>query len=67
MNKTTQQEEATRFSLDYLHYFLQQEGIVERMVDRKFSQLEPQIDQLIEQKIIQHMQNLSNNKKCITL
>lgn len=60
MKKTMQQEEATRFSLEYLQYFLRQEGMVERMVDRKFSQLEPQIDQLIEQKIIQHLQNLSN-------
>lgn len=62
MNKTEQQKEATRFSFDYLKYFLQQEGVVERMVDRKMSLLESRIDQMIDEKIYQRMKQNSNNK-----
>lgn len=51
MGKTEQQQEATRFSLDYLSYLMEQEGVVERMVDRKLKQLEPHIEDMIDQKI----------------
>lgn len=54
MKKTERQREAIRFSLDYLNYLLQQEGIVERMIDIKLKSLEPKIEKMIEQKIKQH-------------
>ena len=57
VNKTERQQEATRFSFDYLNYLLQQEGVVERMVDIKIRELEPKIDKMIEQKINQHLKN----------
>ena len=54
MKKTERQREAIRFSLDYLNYLLQQEGVVERMIDIKLKSLEPKIEKMIEQKIKQH-------------
>ena len=48
MSKTNRQQEATRFSLDYLRYLMEQEGVVERMVDRKLKQLEPCIEDMID-------------------
>lgn len=57
MNKTVRQQEATRFSFDYLNYLLQQEGVVERMVDVKFRDLERKLDKMIEQKINQQLKH----------
>lgn len=62
MIKTEQQKEATRFCFDYFQYLLHQEGLVERMVERKMNQLEPQIEQLVNKKIDQRIQYLINNK-----
>ena len=62
MSKTERQQEATRFSFDYLNYLMEQEGVVERMVDRKIRQLEPRLEKLIDQKIDQRIQKLINNK-----
>ena len=59
MNKTERQREATRFSLDYLNYLLQQEDVVGRMVDLKLKNLEPQIEKMIEQKINQHLKHIN--------
>lgn len=60
MDKTIQQQEATRFSFDYLRYLLQQEEVIERMVDRKIAQLEPRIDKMISKKIEQQMKKQSS-------
>ncbi len=57
MNKTDRQREATRFSFDYLDYLLRQEGVVERLVNLKFEDLEHRLDKMIEQKINQHQNN----------
>ncbi|MBQ9678241.1 MAG: hypothetical protein IJV44_08915 [Prevotella sp.] len=62
MSKTEQQQEATRFSFDYLNYLMEQEGVVDRVVERKLRQLEPRLEQLIDQKIDQRFKKLINNK-----
>lgn len=51
MNKTAQQQEATKFSFDYLKYLLQQEQVMDRMLERKINQLEPRLEKLIDEKI----------------
>lgn len=58
MSKTVRQQESTKFSFDYLDYLMEQEGVVERMVDRKLKQMEPKIEKLIEEK----MKKFINNK-----
>lgn len=57
VNKTERQQEATRFSFDYLNYLLQQEGVIERMVDMKFKDLEHKLDKMVEQKINQQLKH----------
>ena len=51
MNKTAQQQEATKFSFDYFKYLLQQEQVMDRMLERKINQLEPRLEKLIDEKI----------------
>jgi len=58
MGTTDRNHEAKQFSFDYLDFLMEQEGVVERMVDRKLKLMEPEIEKLIEQKI----QKLINNK-----
>ena len=55
MDKTEQQKEATKFSFEYLRYFLQQEEIVERLINNKVNQLRPEIERLIDKKIEKRM------------
>ncbi len=62
MSKTDRQQEATQFSFDYLNSLMEQEGVVERMVEKRIRQLEPRLEKLIDQKIEQQMQKLINNK-----
>ncbi len=61
MNKTEQQKEATRFSIEYLHYLLQQEDVIERLLDKRMTQLEPLIEQMISEKVSQQVDKLLNN------
>ena len=50
-NTTAQQEAATRFSLDYLNYLLQQEQVMDGMLERKLHQLELSLDKRIDEQI----------------
>ena len=38
-------------AFDYLHFLTDQEMRVERLVDRRLAELQPQIEQLIEDKL----------------
>ena len=51
MNKKEQQNDAKRFSLEYLQYLLRQEDIIERLLDKRMIQLEPELEKLIDEKI----------------
>ena len=70
MNKTEQQQEATRFSFDYfkflLHqedtidyfkFLLHQEDTIDRMLERKINQLEPRLEELINEKINERLRS----------
>ncbi len=62
MKKTEQQQEAKRFSIEYLHYLLQQEEVIERLLDKRMTQLEPLIEQMINQKVSQQVDKLLNKQ-----
>ena len=51
MNKKEQQNDAKRFSLEYLQYLLQQEDIIERLLEKRMTLLEPELEKLIDKKI----------------
>ena len=42
-SKKEQHNEAKRFSLDYLQYLLQQEDVIERLLEKRMTQLEPEL------------------------
>ena len=57
MNKTEQQQEATRFSFDYFKFLLHQEDTIDRMLERKINQLEPRLEELINEKINERLRS----------
>ena len=48
---TERQKAMRQAAFDYLHFLTDQEMRVERLVDRKLAELQPQIEQLIEDKL----------------
>lgn len=63
MSKKEQHNDAKRFSLEYLQYLLRQEDIIERLLDKRMIQLEPELEKLIEQKIDSRIRTFLNNKQ----
>ncbi len=63
MNKKEQQNDAKRFSLEYLQYLLQQEDIIERLLDKRMLQLEPELEKIIDEKIDSRIRTFLNNKQ----
>ena len=62
MSKKEQQNDAKRFSLEYLQYLLRQEDIIERLLDKRMTQLEPELEKLIDEKIDSRIRTFFNNK-----
>lgn len=62
MSKKEQQNDAKRFSLEYLQYLLRQEDIIERLLDKRMAQLEPELEKLIDEKIDSRIRTFLNNK-----
>lgn len=62
MSKKEQQNDAKRFSLEYLQYLLRQEDIIERLLDKRMTQLEPELEKLIDEKIDSRIRTFLNNK-----
>ena len=48
---TERQKAMRQAAFDYLHFLTDQEMRVERLVDRRLAELQPQIEQLIEDKL----------------
>jgi hypothetical protein len=62
MSKKEQHNDAKRFSLEYLQYLLRQEDIIERLLDKRMIQLEPELEKLIDEKIDSRIRTFLNNK-----
>lgn len=61
MSKKEQHNDAKRFSLEYLQYLLRQEDIIERLLDKRMIQLEPELEKLIDEKIDSRIRTYFNN------
>lgn len=61
MSKKEQHNDAKRFSLEYLQYLLRQEDIIERLLDKRMIQLEPELEKLIDEKIDSCIRTYLNN------
>lgn len=62
MSKKEQQNDAKRFSLEYLQYLLRQEDIIERLLDKRMIQLEPELEKLIDERIDQRIRTYLNKQ-----
>ena len=62
-SKKEQHNETKRFSLDYLQYLLRQEDVIERLLDKRMLQLEPELEKLIDEKIDSRIRTFLNNKQ----
>lgn len=62
-SKKEQHNNAKRFSLDYLQYLLRQEDVIERLLEKRIIQLEPELEKLIDEKIDSRIRTFLNNKQ----
>ena len=51
MSSTEKQKAAHKFAADYLSFLSQQEAVVNRLIDRKWKEIEPRLEQFIDKKI----------------
>ena len=51
MKLSEKQKAAHRLAADYLGYLDEQEALVDRLLERKWKQMESQLEQMIDQKI----------------
>ncbi len=55
MALSEKQRAAHQLASDYLSFLAQQEAVVDRLFCRKWKEIEPQIEQLIERKIKEYL------------
>ena len=51
MHLTEKQKAARRLASDYTGFLIEQEALVDRMIERKWREIEPQLDQIVERKV----------------
>ena len=61
MKKNDQHEDAMRLTTEYTQLLSRQEGMVQRMLDRKLAQMEPKIEELIDQRIRERLAQMTTN------
>ena len=55
MSSTEKQKAAHNFAADYMSFLSEQEAVMDRMLDRKWKEIEPWLEQLIDKKIEEHL------------
>ncbi len=55
MSSTEKQKVAHELATDYMSFLSQQEAVMNRMLDRKWKEIEPWLEQLIDKKIAEHL------------
>lgn len=55
MSSTEKQKIAHELATDYMSFLSQQEAVMNRMLDRKWKEIEPWLEQLIDKKIAEHL------------
>lgn len=54
VEKSDKQKAAHRLISEHLHYLSEHEKVIERMVERKWQEMLPRIEQAIDRKICEH-------------
>ena len=55
MNKDAQHQDAMRLTAEYTQFLSRQERMMERMLEKKLTQMKPWIEQMIAQRIKEHL------------
>jgi hypothetical protein len=55
MSSTEKQKAAHGLAADYMSFLSQQEAVMDRMLDRKWKEIEPRLEQIIDKKIAEHL------------
>ena len=55
MELSEKQKAAHKLAADYLSFLSEQEAVMDRMLDRKWKEIEPWLEQLIDKKIAEHL------------
>ena len=55
MSSTEKQKAAHELAADYMSFLSQQEAVMDRMLDRKWKEIEPRLEQIIDKKITEHL------------
>ena len=55
MSNTEKQKAAHGLAADYMSFLSQQEAVMDRMLDRKWKEIEPRLAQIIDKKITEHL------------
>lgn len=58
---TERQRAMRQTAFDYLHFLADQEMIIERIVTQKLTEMQPQIEQMIEEKVAQRLEQSKND------
>ena len=55
MSNTEKQKAAHELAADYMSFLSQQEAVMDRMLDRKWKEIEPRLAQIIDKKVAEHL------------
>ena len=55
MSNTEKQKAAHGLAADYMSFLSQQEAVMDRMLDRKWKEIEPRLEQIIDKKVEEHL------------
>jgi hypothetical protein len=55
MSSSEKQKVAHELAADYMSFLSQQEAVMDRMLDRKWKEVEPWLEQIIDKKIAEHL------------
>lgn len=58
---TERQRAMRQTAFDYLHFLADQEMMIERIVNQKLTEMQPQIEQMIEEKVAQRLEQSKND------
>ena len=55
MSQSEKQKAAHRLAAEYLDYLNEKEALIDRLLERKWKQMEPWLEQMIDKKIQEHL------------
>lgn len=55
MSLTEKQKAAHELATDYMSFLSQQEAVMDKLLDRKWKEIEPWLEQMIDKKIAEHL------------